>query len=146
MKAGQAALDLIRRFEGLRLDSYLCPSGVPTIGWGHTCGVHLGQTISAALAYVLLSQDVSDVENDLALMLHGTPVTQGQWDALVSLCFNLKGGPMALPKKAPRLWADLLAGKKPEAASEFLDMDHAGGVELAGLRARREAEAALFLA
>ena len=144
MEASQAAFDLIRRFEGLRLDAYLCPAGVPTIGYGHTCGVHLGQTISAEFADELLRQDVEAVENDLALMVHVT-VTQGQWDALVSLCFNLRGGPHALPKKAPRLWAALVAGERPEAARQFLDMDHAGGVELAGLKARREAEAALFL-
>jgi lysozyme len=144
MEASRAAFDLIRRFEGLRLDAYLCPAGVPTIGYGHTCGVRLGQSISAEFADTLLRQDVETVENDLALMLHVT-VTEGQWDALVSLCFNLAGGPRALPRKAPRLWADLTAGKKPEAAHEFLDMDHAAGVELAGLKTRRVAEAALFL-
>lgn len=144
VKTSKAAIDLIKRSEGLYLDAYLCPAGVPTIGYGHTAGVHLGQRITAPFADVLLAQDVEAVERDLALMLH-VPVTQGQWDALVSLCFNLAGGPRALPRKAPHLWADLQAGKVPEAAHEFLDMDHAGGVELAGLKTRRQAESALFL-
>src|ERR1019366_6672384 len=103
MEASQTAFDLIQRFEGCKLDAYLCPAGIPTIGYGHTEGVHLGQHISAPFAAGLLIEDIEAVERDLALMLH-VPVTQGQWDALVSLCFNLAGGARALPKKAPRLW------------------------------------------
>lgn len=144
MKASQVCFDLIKRYEGLKLDAYLCPAGVWTIGWGHTEDVHPGQHISADFADVLLVQDIESVEWDLGLMLH-VPVTQGQWDALVSLCFNLAGGARALPRKAPLLWSDLQAGKKVEAAHEFLDLDHANGKELWGLKLRRQAEAALFL-
>jgi len=143
MKASQACVDLIKRCESLSLDAYLCPAGAATIGWGHTRGVHLGQSISPSFADALLQEDIEAVEEELSLMLR-VPVTQGQWDALVSLCFNC--GARALPYKAPHLWACLLAGKKLQAANEFLDICHAGGVELPGLKARREAEAELFLA
>jgi lysozyme len=144
MKASQVCIDLIKRFEGLKLDAYLCPAGIPTIGYGHTRCVHIGQHITTEFADVLLAEDIEAVEDDLDLMLH-VPVTQGQWDALVSLCFNLAGGARALPRKAPLLWSDLQAGKKVEAAHEFLDLDHANGKELWGLKLRRQAEAALFL-
>ena len=144
MKASQVCIELIKRFESLKLDAYLCPAGILTIGYGHTLDVHPGQHISADFADVLLLEDVEAVENDLSLMLH-VSLAQGQWDALVSLCFNLAGGARALPKAAPRLWADLHCSKWTDAARELLDMDHANGRELPGLKARRVAEASLFL-
>ena len=47
MGGEQKALEIIKKYEGLRLEAYLCPAGKPTIGWGHTHGVKLGQKISA---------------------------------------------------------------------------------------------------
>ena len=38
--------EIIKKWEGLRLEAYLCPAGVPTIGWGHTKGVKLGDKIT----------------------------------------------------------------------------------------------------
>jgi GH24 family phage-related lysozyme (muramidase) len=68
---------------------------------------------------------------------------------MTSLGFNIAGGPRALPQKAPELWANLLAGNVAGAAQEFLDIDHAlvngKPTELPGLKARRQAEAAMFL-
>ena len=132
------------------MTAYLCPAGVWTIGWGHTEGVHPWKTISEAVADELLEEDVTNVEDDLAAALPiGMVLTQGQWDALVSLSFNLAGGARALPRRAPKLWAHLCAGEMPQAAHEFLDLDHAlvngESVELPGLKARREAEAAMFM-
>ena len=66
MKASQAAIDLIKRFESLRLEAYLCPAGVRTIGWGHTADVQPGQRISLAKAEELLRQDIQQVEDELA--------------------------------------------------------------------------------
>lgn len=141
---------LVRKFEGLRLIAYRCPAGVRTIGFGHTSGVHQGDIIDSLRADTLLTGDLDYVANVLSSMLPTTlAVSQGQFDALCSLCFNLAGGPRALPHKAPRLWAALMAGDAAGAAHEFLDMDHAlvngKPVELPGLKARREAEAAMFL-
>lgn len=145
MKASKASIDLIKQFESLRLDAYLCPAGIPTIGWGHTYGVKIPTRITEEMAEYLLSRDVHLVETVLGRLLE-IPVTQGQWDALISLCFNLKGGAAALPRLAPRLWADLQAGRTAEAAQEFLDINRAAnGQVLPGLTRRREAESALFL-
>ena len=148
--ASPLAYSLIKQFEGLRLTSYRCPAGFWTIGWGHTSHIGPGLQISEVTAETLLSSDVTNVMIELnRLMPAGVNLTQGMVDALVSLGFNLAGGLGTLPAKAPRLWADLLAGNKPAAADEFLDMDHAlvneKPVVLPGLKARREAEAALFL-
>ena len=153
MKASPACIALIKSSEGHGpngslpyLEGYLCPAGVPTIGWGHTGHTNVGDVISVDQAETLLFFDIGRVEQDLLAVLPvGIMLTQGQWDALVSLCFNLRGGARVLPQKAPKLWGDLLAGRNVDAAREFLDMDHANGVELEGLKIRRQKESALFL-
>lgn len=91
MQASPAAIDLIKRFESLRLEAYLCPAGVWTIGWGHTAGVCPGMRIAAAQAEAYLRGDIAQVESSLPSAIR-VPLTQGQHDALVSLCFNLRGG------------------------------------------------------
>lgn len=55
----KAAIDLVKHFEGLSLDAYLCLAGIPTIGYGHTAGVTLGQSITAERAEALLSRDLA---------------------------------------------------------------------------------------
>jgi lysozyme len=68
------------------------------------------------------------------------PLTQGQFDALVDFCFNLGAGRLA----SSSLLKDLNASKYDEAARQLLLWDHAAGQENAALKARREAEAALW--
>jgi len=100
--------------------------------------------ITAQHAEELLGLDIEEVERGLASVIHA-PLTQGQTDALVSLCFNLRGGPRQLPKVAPKLVAKINSGDYPAAALEFLDMNHANGAVLPGLTRRREAERDLFV-
>ena len=144
MKASRAAIELIKRFESLALDAYVCPAGAWTIGWGHTAGVGPGMRITEQHAEELLGLDIEEVERSLASVIHA-PLTQGQTDALVSLCFNLRGGPRQLPKVAPKLVAKINSGDYAAAALELLDINHANGAVLAGLTRRREAERELFL-
>jgi lysozyme len=143
-KASAAAFELIKRFEGLRLDAYLCPAGVWTIGWGHTAEVRPGDSISPQRAEELLAADVARVEADLPKVIHAA-LTQGQWDALASLCFNLRGGAQGLARLAPHLLAKINAGDYAGAADEFLDINRAAGRVLPGLTRRREAERSHFL-
>ena len=144
MKASRPAIDLIKRFESLELEAYLCPAGAWTIGWGHTAGVEPGMRITEQHAEELLGLDIEEVERHLASVIHA-PLTQGQNDALVSLCFNLRGGAWQLPKVAPRLVSKLNSGDYAAAALEFLDINRANGAVLPGLTRRREAERGLFL-
>jgi len=144
MTYSPAAINLIKQFESLRLNAYLCPAGVWTIGWGHTEGVSEGLRITEELAEEFLHRDVSQVDRGLATVIHA-PLTQGQHDALVSLCFNLCGGAQRLPSLAPRLVAKLNEGDYAAAANEFLDIDRANGQVLPGLVRRRAAERALFV-
>jgi lysozyme len=139
-----AGVNLIKQFESLRLRAYLCPAHVWTIGWGHTAGVREGMRITPERAEELLCGDMEQVELGLAQVIR-VPLTQGQHDALVSLCFNLRGGAQKLPSIAPRLVAKLSRGDCDGAAAELLDINRANGQVLPGLTRRREAERALFV-
>ncbi|MEN6532161.1 MAG: lysozyme [Bryobacteraceae bacterium] len=143
MEASERCLVLIRHFEGLRLEAYRCPAGVWTIGYGRTRGVSEGMTISTAKADEFLREDVASTEAELRTMLPGVQFTQGQWDALVSLAYNV--GASRLPTVAPRFWKSLYAGDKSAAVVELCGINRAGGKVLPGLTARRKAEAELFL-
>ncbi|SPE26003.1 Lysozyme [Candidatus Sulfopaludibacter sp. SbA3] len=145
MKASQAAIKLIKRFESLRLEAYLCPAGVRTIGWGHTEGVQPGQRITVEDAEQLLKNDIDQVEKDLARTIQ-VPLTQGEHDALVSLCFNLRGGARRLPRIAPKLVEKLISGDRFGASIELLDINRVNGEPMPGLTRRREAERVLFVA
>jgi lysozyme len=151
MTFSDACETLVKHFESLQLTAYRCPAGVWTIGWGHTAGVNQGDQVTTQQAQDLITQDLTSTANDLRAILPATlTLTQGQFDALTSLAFNMGGGARALPYKAPKLWANLLAGSAQAAADQFLDIDHAlvngTSVELPGLKARRQAEATMFLA
>jgi len=106
--------------------------------------VREGLRITEELAEEFLRRDVAQVDQGLAKIIHA-PLTQGQYDALVSLCFNLCGGAQRLPAIAPRLVAKLDEGDYAGAANELLDIDKANGKVLPGLVRRRAAERALFV-
>ncbi len=145
MQISQAGIDLIKSFESLRLEAYLCPAGVWTIGWGHTAGVLPGDRTDEAGAEEFLQSDIATVEAALPKVIR-VPLSQGQWDALTSLGFNLAGGPAAFPHVAPKMTAFLNAGNFAAAADEMLDIDRdIKGHVLPGLARRRQAERALFL-
>ena len=137
MKASKNCTDIIKRFEGLYLKSYLCPAGKLTIGYGHTRDVKLGDQINEFQADIFLSEDLKTVEDNLNRL--DLPVNQNQFDALCSLVFNVK----LVDFMKSKLLAKIKSGD-PSAAEEFLDWTKAGGKELPGLVARRKAEYDLF--
>jgi len=133
--------EMIEGWEGLRLDAYLDPVNIPTIGYGHTGpDVHLGQVITQEQADQLLANDLHKFETAVNGMA-GENTTQGQFDAMVSFSFNLGSGAL----QSSTLLKKLLLGEYQEAAAEFLKWDHAGGVELEGLEERREGESEVYL-
>lgn len=149
MTASPACLDLIRRYESLRLEPYVCPAGILSVGFGHTRNVRPGIRITPEMAERMLREDV-EREREILSRIVKVPLTQGQADALISLAFNMHGGAAALPKKAPKLWAKLHAEDVEGAANEFLDMDRATRADgtrvvLPGLTRRRREERAMFL-
>lgn len=142
MKASQDALDIIKKFEGFSEKAYPDPAHgwrVPTIGYGTTAGVKMGDTITKARAEELLREDVKRFEEQV-LRLVKVPLTQGQHDALVSFVYNLGAGNLS----DSTLLRLLNAGDYAGAAAQFDRWNKAGGKVLAGLVRRRAAERALF--
>lgn len=139
MQISKAGLDLIKQFEGLYLKAYRCPAGVPTIGYGHTAGVAMGQTITQQQADDYLRRDVRQFERAVSRLVT-VPLAQGQFDALVSFSFNLGEGALA----QSTLLRLLNAGDYAGAAAQFDRWNKAGGRVLPGLVRRRAAERALF--
>jgi lysozyme len=144
VKISPAGIAAIKRHEGLRLHAYQDSAGVWTIGHGHTGNVQPGQHISEAEAEQLLRDDLAQAE---AAVNNGVrvPVTQEQYDAMVSLAFNIGGS--AFGKST--LLQKLNEGDIHAAANEFLRWDKItvnGAKEvLPGLTSRRRAERAMFL-
>ena len=62
MKISDKGLELIKSFEGCHSTAYICPAGRPTIGYGHTKGVHLGMTITQSQAEAFLREDCAKAE------------------------------------------------------------------------------------
>lgn len=148
MHISSHGIALIQNYEGLRTTAYkpLKTEKGWTIGYGHHGpDVKPGSVCTEQWAHEQLLRDLRQVEHQLisALTADEIEVTQGQFDALCSLLFNLSGGILRLVKF--KLWAKLKAGDAEGAAHEFLDINKAGGQEIRGLTLRRRAEARLFL-
>ena len=144
MKISKQGLDFIKSFEGLRLQSYWDKDGkVWTIGWGHTRGVKKGQVITKEQAEQFILDDLAPIEKHLSADLASDNVTQHEFDALCSFCFNLKDG--IRQYMGSTLRRKLKAGDKLGAAAEFSKWCRANGKVVAGLQRRRDAERRLFL-
>lgn len=92
MNVSETAKRFIKNKEGLRLEAYSCPSNVLTIGYGHTgCNVYSGMKITKEEAERLFKLDLVVHENNVNKLVK-VPLTQGQFDALVSLEYNIGYG------------------------------------------------------
>lgn len=132
MKYSQYGLQLTEKFEGVKLPAYLDQVGVPTIGYGHTRGVKLGDVCTQQQAEQWLMEDIQACE--LCVNHRVTvPLTQGEFDALVDFCFNLGCGALT----GSTLLRKLNSSDFSEAAGEFEKWAHAGGKVVAGLLRRR---------
>ena len=144
----KAAVDLIRHFEGLSLTGYLDPIGIPTIGYGRTGPVAVvGARITLAEADALLDEDVAkhaQIVRDQVTV----PLTQGEFDGLTSLAFNLGYIPKSLKACLNGGVTDagkvMTPGSYGSALLQFPRNCRAGGKPLKGLYRRRLAEACLF--
>lgn len=131
--------ELIRKFEGLRLKAYLCPAGVPTVGYGHTRGVQLGQTITPFQAEELMQTDMSVAYAQTILLCPVLATAQpAVTAAIVDFTFNLGAGRL----KASTLRRKINAGEWDAVPTELRKWRMGGGKVLAGLAARRAAEVA----
>jgi len=144
MKASQSAIELIKHYEGCKLEAYICPAGILTIGYGHTGkDVTKGKIITADQAEKLLIADLAKYDAEIARYVK-VELNQSQYDALVSFVYNL--GARALATST--LLRKLNAREFDAVPREFLKWDKAkvnGEFKaLPGLTKRRKSEAALF--
>jgi lysozyme len=142
MNASPAASEIIRHFEGCRLTAYPDPAtnAAPfTIGYGCTFGVKQGDTITQDMADLMLLRDIKRFEGSLNSYIKAD-VTQCQFDALISLVFNIGMGNFA----SSTLLKMINAGSADAAASQFLRWNKAAGREMPGLTKRRTAESLLY--
>jgi len=139
----QHGLNLIKQFEGFSSHIYLDAAGLPTIGYGHL--LHVGEAemfkngITESVAQALLIKDVLRAEQAV-LRLITVPLTNGQFDALVSFTFNLGAG--ALQRSTLRRKVNL--EEHADVPTEFLRWVWAGGKKLVGLAKRRKAEVTYY--
>ena len=146
MKISQIGLDLIKKFEGFSAKPYLCPAGVPTIGYGatyYTNGTRVtmsDESISEEWAEQLLSNMIHTYEKGV-ISLVIPKITQNQFDALVSFAYNVgvtnfrKSTLLRLINKDPN---------NPEITNQFMKWVRGGGKVINGLIKRRQIESKLY--
>lgn len=140
MRISAAGIALIKSYERLRLEAYRpTPNDVPTIGWGHTRGVKMGDTCTEGQAVVWLLEDLSESEEAVnAIEVH---LTQGMFDALVSLTFNV--GTAAVDGRH-LIGRELRRGDYVAAWRGFALWINQAGRPLRGLMLRRAREMEMF--
>lgn len=143
MKTSDSGLDAIMQREGCKLVAYPDPAtgGEPwTIGVGHTGGVKQGDTCTQEQALEWLRADAETAERCVNNSVR-VALTQNQFDALVSLIFNIGAGNF----RNSTLLKKLNEGDDDAAAQQFLVWNKANGHVMQGLVNRREAEREQFL-
>lgn len=146
LTASCAALDTIKKFEGLRLKAYLDAVGIPTIGWGiirYPDGkrVKITDTITRERADELLRGEVDKRTEAVKALLPGVRLNQNQLDALVSFVYNVG---LAGFEKSTLIKKIKANPNDPAIRAEFAKWVYAGGQKLAGLVRRRKEESDLY--
>ncbi len=158
------AIQMIMKFEGIKdgdpstvnLNPYLCPAGHWTIGWGHVVIDSHGNLIKGMankpIAYAVYPDGITEEEAKVLLQddvrkfargvdsLVDIEISDTRFCALISFAFNVGMGAF----KNSTLLTLLNQGKTGEVASQLMRWTKSGGIELPGLKKRREAEAALW--
>lgn len=140
MELSDKGVTFICENEGLRLQAYRDTGGVPTIGYGHTKGVRMGDVITKEQAVEFLKQDTAEAVTNVNKLVK-IPITQDQFDALVDFVFNIGSTQFA----SSTLLKLLNSGDYVAASKQFARWKYDNGKEVAGLIARRKRTADLFL-
>jgi len=143
MKISKKGIDFIKSFEGFRAEPYLCPAGIPTIGYGFTYYLN-GKSVTmsdvpisevdAEIMLIHVLQDFEKIVNNKIYVV----INQSQFDALVSHTFNTGGS---------KTLFNLVNQREFEQAEDWIRTRYitAGGQRMKGLIRRRKAEAELFV-
>ena len=129
------AVAAICGFEGYREYAYKDVAGVPTIGYGTTKGVKMGDKTTRQEAKAFLVRDASGMAKQMQTLIK-VPLYQHEWDSLVSIVYNIGIGNF----KKSTLLKKLNAGDYAGACGQLKRWTYAGGRKVKGLVNRREAE------
>ena len=140
----EKGMGLLEQFEGLRLEAYLDSAGIYTIGYGtikYPDGnkVKKGDKTTKAQAKGYKLHDLKEFETTVNTSVT-VPLSQNQYDALVSLSYNIGSGAF----KNSTLLKKLNSGDYKGAAEQFLVWINSGGRKVKGLENRRKSEMKLF--
>ena len=135
-RINKSGLNLIKKYEGCKLTSYICPAGVLTIGYGHTGkDVKPNQTITKKKAISLLKKDLARFERHVQSYNYIYEWTENEFSALVSFAYNI-GNIDQLTAYGKRT--------RSQIRTAMLKYVKANGKTLPGLVKRRKAELKLF--
>ena len=144
MKTSANGVAHIKEFEGFRGKRYLCPANKPTIGYGHVIVDSERTTLwnvelNEDQATKLLMKDLVRFEDAVSAMV-AVPLTQGQFDALVSFAYNLGEAKL----RSSTLLKLLNAGDYDGARKQINRWVYSNGKKLEGLIRRRARETEMF--
>lgn len=145
MKLNKAGKDLIKSFEGLRLNAYHCSAGISTIGYGNTryedgSEVKMGDKITKERAESLFELIAEKFERDTRRLIRAT-LTENQFSALVSFAYNV--GVNSL-RNSTLLRLVNANPNDHQIANEFAKWNKVKGKPFNGLTRRRKAESDLY--
>lgn len=145
MKLNKEAIELIKKFEGCKLNAYKDSVGIPTIGYGNTyyengVKVKMGDVITIQRAEELLKNTLDKFSANVEKLIK-TTVTENQFGALVSLAYNIGIGNLTNSTLLKKVNAN---ASDTSIRGEFLKWNKAGGTVLTGLTNRRALEADLY--
>lgn len=138
-RINREGLELIKQWEGLRLEAYLCPARVWTVGYGHTRSARMGLQITKEEAESLLREDLRVFEKGVERLID-VRLSDGQFAALVSFAFNVGLGAF----ERSTLRRRLNERRYEDVPAQLMRWVKAGGRRLQGLVNRRSAEAGLW--
>jgi len=135
----QAAITLVKEFEGFHATPYLCPGHILTIGYGHTRTVKPGMSLTPVQADALLRDDAARAARTVERLVK-VPLNDNQFAALVSFTFNVGIGNF----EGSTLLRLLNQGWYEQVPAQLTRWTRANGEVLGGLARRRAAEARLW--
>lgn len=145
MKPSKKALDIIKKWESMRLNAYLDPIGIPTIGYGtikyeNGAKVKMGEKVTQKRADELLDFEAGKKAREINKLLK-KELNQNQYDAILSFSYNVGTGALG---KSTLLKKINVSPCDPTIKGEFMKWIYAGGQKFSGLENRRKEEAALY--
>ena len=134
-------LEIIKKYEGFSSQAYKCPSGVWTVGWGHTGrDINKDTILTREEAELMLKKDVTNLQEQILFLLDGKP-SMNELDALTSLVYNVGLGAF----KKSRLLKRINLKDNPElVVKEWIEFNKVNGKVVKGLIRRRAEEISLY--